>query len=86
MDCSKAFDNVKYDLLVNKLKQSPLNPFIINWYGSFVEGRKQRVVYNSTTCQWKTVNKGTTQGSVSGPYIFNLFSNDLEIEGQELFN
>ena len=26
-----------------------------------------------------TVNKGTTEGGVSGPYLFNLFINDLDL-------
>ena len=32
MDFSKAFDSVKHDLLASKLKEFPLNPYIINWY------------------------------------------------------
>ena len=65
------------------MKRSPLDPFIINWYVSFLEGRKQRVVYNGVRCQWKIVNKRTTQGSASGPYLFNLCLNDLEIVGHK---
>ena len=62
-----------------KLRQLPLNPLIVNWYLSFLEKRQQRVVYNGFEGQWREVNRGTTQGSVSGPYLFNVFINDLEI-------
>ena len=44
MDFSKAFDNVKHNLLVEKLKKSPLNRYLVNWYISF-KGRK-----NATSC------------------------------------
>ena len=80
MDFSKAFDSVSHQLLAEKLKSLPLNPYIINWWLGFLRDRKQRVIFGNHVCNWKTVNKGTTQGSVSGPYLFNIFLNDLEIK------
>ena len=80
MDFSKAFDSVRHQLLAIKLKNLPLNPYIINWWLSFLRDRKQRIVHNNVICNWKPVNKGTTQGSVSGPYLFNIFLNDLEVK------
>ena len=79
MDFSKALDSVKHELLANKLKKLPLNPYITNWYLTFLMNRAQRVCFNNFKCDWKSVNKGTTQGSVSGPYLFNIFLNDLNI-------
>ena len=79
MDFSKAFDCVNHELLSSKLRQFPLNPLVVNWYLRFLEKRQQRVVYNGFEGQWREVNRGTTQGSVSGPYLFNVFINDLEI-------
>ncbi|PFX17276.1 putative RNA-directed DNA polymerase from transposon X-element [Stylophora pistillata] len=79
MDFSKAFDSVKHDLLSVKLKQIGLSPYITNWYLSFLEGRKQRLLYDGFFGQWKDVSKGTMQGSVSGPHLFTIFLNDLEI-------
>ena len=35
------------------------------------------------TCEWKTVNKGTMQGSVTGPYLLHLFLNNLEIDERD---
>ena len=56
-----------------------MSKYIINWYHSFLYNRQQRIVYNNHLHEWKGVNKGTTQGRVSGPVLFNVFLNDLEI-------
>ena len=80
MDFIKAFDSVKHELLFNKLKLLPVNAYIINWYHSFLYNRKQRIVHNNHLHEWKGVNKGTTRGSASAPYLFNVFLNDLEIK------
>ena len=77
MDFSKAFDSVNHSLLSAKLKQLPLNPFTINWYHSFLPERQHRVSSGNNFCTWRAVNKSTTQGSDSGPYLFNVFLNDL---------
>ena len=79
MASSKAFDSVKNSLLSAKLKQLPLNPYIINWYHSFLSNRQQRISVNDHSCNWVCLNKGTTKGSVGGPYLFNVFLNYLEV-------
>ena len=45
----------------------------LNWYHSFLHERQQRVSSSNHVCTWKAVNKGTTQGSFSGPCLFNVF-------------
>ena len=76
MDFAKAFDSVKHDLLSRKLRQIGLNPYF--WYLSFLKDRRQGVI-NGFIGDWVQVNKGTTQGRVSGPQLFNIFLNDFKI-------
>ena len=42
---------------------------------------ENRVVHNNVN-----VNRGTTQGNVNGPYLFNLFLNDLQLDGYGNFS
>ena len=36
-------------------------------------------MFSGSSYCWYNVNKGTTQGSVSGPYLFNLLINNLDL-------
>ena len=79
MDFRKAFDSVRHELLSNKLNLFLLSAYIINWYHSFLYNRQQRIVHNKYLREWRGVNKGTTQGSVSGSYLFNVFLNQMTL-------
>ena len=59
-----AFDSVNYSLLSAKLinKQLPLNPYIVNWYHSFLHQRQQRVLFGNHVCTWQAVNKRNDLG------------------------
>ena len=49
----------------------------------------QSVVYNKVICDWRHVNKGTTQGRANGSYLLIfIFLNDLEINvgGETVLN
>ena len=80
MDFAKAFDIVRHSILSDKLRALDLNPYITNWYLSFLRNRKQRLVFGGTqlllvrcsSYYWYKVNISTTQGSVSGPNLIFL--------------
>ena len=53
MDFSKAFDNMKHSLVGEKLKGLYLNPYLVNWYLSFLMDRKQRIIFKGVITIYK---------------------------------
>ena len=43
LDYKKAFDLIDHSLLMAKLLQYDINPYIINWIAAFLSKRQQRV-------------------------------------------
>ncbi len=76
-DISKAFDCLPYKLVICKLRAYGLGPDSCKFIMSYFTNRKQRVKVGNCKSEWLSTEKGAPQGSVFGPYLFNLFQNDL---------
>ena len=77
-DFSKAFDSVPHNVITEKLKQTNLNPYIINWIISFLTNRKQRVVIDGFITEYANISTGVLQGTVIGPFLFSLMVEDIK--------
>ena len=51
---------------------------------SYFQDRKQRVKLGNNKSDWLYLHKGAPQGSLFGPFMYNIFSNDLLLTLQNL--
>ena len=77
MDLSKAFDSIPDDLLIAKMHAYSFSKNSLVFFYSYLKGRKQKVRINNTHSIFEILLYGVPKGSILGPILFNIFTNDL---------
>ena len=84
LDCSKAFDMVKFSTLFKKLSNAGLPPIILRVLIFVYEEQFAWVKWGkSKSKQFRIVN-GTRHGSVLSPSLFSLYMDELIVKLRNL--
>ena len=77
LDLKKAFDTVNHEILLSKLRNYGICDKEHSWFESYLDNRMQRCSVNGTLSRSCSLSCGVPQGTILGPLLFLLYTNDL---------
>ena len=85
LDLSKAFDIIDHSILINKLEYYGLKGSHLRLLHSYLSNRKQYTEINNTKSNILSITTGVPRGTILGPLLFIIYSNDLA-QASDMFN
>lgn len=77
VDVAKAFDSIDRATLINLLHANNIDSNLIELIACFLSNRRGFVTWGGSCSEEFFMNKGTPQGSVLSPILFNFYLKDL---------
>ena len=77
LDVSKAFDRVWHRGLLYNLERLGIKSELLEFFRDYLPDRQQRVALRGILSSWTTINSGVPQGSIMGPLLFLIYTNDM---------
>jgi len=77
LDLSKAFDTIDHTILLKKLEFYGIRGKALDWFTSYLDHRSQFVSVDGLNSDMSYIKCGVPQGSVLGPLLFSIYTNDL---------
>ena len=86
LDFSNAFGSVDFDIILATLRSLNISPNAIDWFRSYLFGRRQRIQIHDSHSDWSPVVAGVPQGGVLSPLLFSVFINTISQHISSLYH
>ena len=78
-DFSKAFEKLKFEVLLSRLSECSVPSDLMIWISSYLKDRRQSVCIGNVRSDPVRVSSGVPQGSVLAPYLFSIVTGSFDI-------